>query len=114
MTRERAGDASLSLTIEDRAALGAAYMPFLERGGLFLPTERSCDLGDEVLVVLELADEAEPIRFRGKVVWVTPQAAGGGRRAGIGVQFGARDAAVAARIDALLADVPAVAPSHTM
>ena len=39
----------LSLTIRDKSALYAAYMPFIKNGGLFIPTAKSYYLGDEVL-----------------------------------------------------------------
>ncbi|MEE8342905.1 MAG: pilus assembly protein PilZ, partial [Gammaproteobacteria bacterium] len=36
----------LSLNIKDKAALYAAYMPFVQNGGLFIPTEKDYELGD--------------------------------------------------------------------
>ena len=36
----------LSLNIRERAALYAAYMPFLKGGGIFIPTSREYRLGD--------------------------------------------------------------------
>ena len=38
----------LSLTIKDKSALYAAYMPFIKGGGLFIPTKKEYQLGDEV------------------------------------------------------------------
>jgi type IV pilus assembly protein PilZ len=38
----------LSLTIKDRAVLYAAYMPFVRNGGLFVPTNKRYELGEEV------------------------------------------------------------------
>ena len=43
--------AVLSLAIRERAALYAAYMPFLQNGGLFVPTTKSCHLGDEIFLL---------------------------------------------------------------
>ncbi|MGB1140211.1 MAG: PilZ domain-containing protein, partial [Halioglobus sp.] len=63
----------LSLTIKDKAVLYSAYMPFLENGGLFVPTNKPYDIGDEVFMLLTLMDEAEKIPISGKVVWVTPR-----------------------------------------
>ena len=77
----------LSLTIKDKAVLYAAYMPFVRNGGLFIPTNKSYGLGDEVFMLLNLMDEPEKIPIAGKVVWVTPKGAQGNRAAGIGVQF---------------------------
>ena len=49
----------LSLTIKDKAVLYSAYMPFLENGGLFVPTNKPYGVGDEVFMLLTLMDESE-------------------------------------------------------
>ena len=41
----------LSLTIKDRAVLYAAYMPFVRNGGLFVPTNKRYELGEEVFIL---------------------------------------------------------------
>jgi type IV pilus assembly protein PilZ len=46
----------LSLTIKDKAVLYAAYMPFVKNGGMFIPTNKSYKLGDEVFMLLSLMD----------------------------------------------------------
>ena len=106
----------LLLNIRDESALHAAYMPWLARGGLFAATAKPHRLGDEVHLMLQLPDEAEKIPIAGKVAWVTPAGAEGNRRAGIGVQFSAADAAVAAKLEARLqaAGIPADRPTHTL
>jgi len=77
----------LSLTIKDKGALYAAYMPFVKNGGLFIPTNKDYKLGDEVFMLLKLMEETEKLPIVGKVIWVTPKGAQGNRVAGIGVQF---------------------------
>lgn len=77
----------LSLTIKDKGALYAAYMPFVKNGGLFIPTNRDYKLGDEVFMLLKLMEESEKLPIVGKVIWITPKGAQGNRVAGIGVQF---------------------------
>lgn len=77
----------LSLTIKDKGALYAAYMPFVKNGGLFIPTNKDYILGDEVFMLLKLMEETEKLPIVGKVIWVTPKGAQGNRVAGIGVQF---------------------------
>ena len=57
----------LSLTIKDKAVLYSAYMPFLQYGGLFVPTNKAYDIGDEVFMLLTLMDEPEKIPIAGKV-----------------------------------------------
>ncbi|RLA48504.1 MAG: pilus assembly protein PilZ [Gammaproteobacteria bacterium] len=105
----------LSLTIKDRAVLYSAYMPFLDNGGLFVPTNKAYRVGDEVFMLLTLMDEAEKIPIAGKVVWVTPLGAQGNRTAGIGVQFSEQDAAANAKIENHLAgSLSSDRPTHTM
>ncbi len=77
----------LSLTIKDKGALYAAYMPFVLNGGLFIPTNKDYALGEEVFMLLKLMDETEKMPVVGTVIWVTPKGAQGNRVAGVGVQF---------------------------
>jgi type IV pilus assembly protein PilZ len=77
----------LSLKIKDQGALYNAYMPFLKGGGLFVPTAQTYQLGDEVVLLITLVDDAERLSVAGKVVWITPVGAQSNRTAGIGVQF---------------------------
>ncbi|VAW62393.1 Type IV pilus biogenesis protein PilZ, partial [hydrothermal vent metagenome] len=81
----------LSLTIKDKAALYAAYMPFVGNGGLFIPTSKSYNLGEEVFMLLTLMDDSERLPVAGKIIWITPAGAQGNKAAGIGVQFGPQD-----------------------
>jgi type IV pilus assembly protein PilZ len=105
----------LSLTIKDKAVLYSAYMPFLTNGGLFVPTNKVYDIGDEVFMLLTLMDEPEKIPIAGTVVWVTPRGAQGNRTAGIGGQFSEQDAAANAKIENHLAgSLNSDRPTHTM
>jgi type IV pilus assembly protein PilZ len=105
----------LSLTIKDKAVLYAAYMPFLEHGGLFIPTNKPYRIGDEVFMLLNLMDEPEKIPVAGRVVWVTPKRAQGNRAAGIGVQFNGQDDTANKKIEAYLAgSLESDRPTHTM
>ena len=85
----------LSLTIKDKGALYAAYMPYVRNGGLFIPTNKSYQLGDEVFMLLTLMDETEKVPVAGRIVWVTPRGAQGNRAMGIGVQFSEQDGGAA-------------------
>jgi len=105
----------LSLTIKDKAVLYSAYMPFLQYGGLFVPTNKTYDIGDEVFMLLTLMDEPEKIPIAGKVVWVTPRGAQGNRTAGIGVQFSEQDSNANSKIENHLAgSLSSDRPTHTM
>ena len=81
----------LSLTIRDKSALYASYMPFVRNGGLFIPTTKSYKLGDEVFMLLTLMEDKEKLPIAGKIIWITPKGAQGNRTAGIGVQFSELD-----------------------
>ena len=81
----------LSLTIRDKSALYAAYMPFVKNGGLFIPTNKSYKLGDEVFMLLTLMEDKEKMPIAGRIVWLTPKGAQSNRTAGIGVQFSELD-----------------------
>lgn len=93
----------LSLTIRDKSALFAAYMPFLKNGGLFIPTTKRYEIGDEVFMLLTLLEERDRLSVAGTVVWITPVGAQGNRAAGIGIQFKDSDTHEArTKIEALL------------
>lgn len=93
----------LSVTVEDVAVLRAAYMPFVAGGGIFIPTTPRHALGDEVFVLLALPGDANRIPVAGRVVWITPGGARGGKVPGIGVRFDDRDDLARGRIEAILA-----------
>ena len=107
----------LSLNIREKAALYAAYMPFLKGGGIFIPTNRSYQLGEEVFMLLSLMDDPQRIAVQGKVVWVTPEGVQGNRTQGIGVQFTPDETGASARatIEKILAEsLASNRPTHTM
>ena len=81
----------LSLSIKDKSSLYAAYMPYVKNGGLFIPTNKSYNLGDEVFMLLSLMDDGERLPVAGKIIWMTPKRAQGNRAHGVGVQFSMQD-----------------------
>ena len=54
----------LSLPIKEKSALYAAYMPFLTNGGIFVPTNKSYKLGDEIYLILSLMDDPKSFEIR--------------------------------------------------
>jgi type IV pilus assembly protein PilZ len=105
----------LSLTIRDKAVLYAAYMPFIVDGGLFVPTTKTYQVGDEVFMLLTLMEEPEKLPIAGKVVWITPRGAQSNRAAGIGVQFIGGDGVANKKIESYLAGIlESDKPTHTM
>lgn len=77
----------LSLNINSRSALYAAFMPLLRHGGIFIPTTRSYRTGDEVFMLLSLMDDPVKLPVAGTVAWVTPAGAQNGRAQGVGIHF---------------------------
>ncbi len=106
----------LSLAIKEKAALYAAYMPFIKGGGLFIPTNKSFGMGDEVFMLLSLLDDPLKLKVVGHVIWLTPVTQGN-RPQGIGVQFSEKDGGQEARnkIEALLGGaLKSTRVTHTM
>lgn len=77
----------IQLVFRDKAALYAAYVPLFSDGGLFVPTTREYKLGDEIYLLLSLPDDPQRYPVAGKVGWITPANASGGRTQGVGVRF---------------------------
>ncbi|GAB3251509.1 PilZ domain-containing protein [Chitinimonas naiadis] len=88
----------LSLSIKEKAGLFAAYMPFVKGGGIFIPTAKAYNIGDEVFMLLQLMEDPARIAVSGKVAWITPGGAHGNRTQGVGVQFSDNEAGQQARI----------------
>ncbi|RKR06344.1 type IV pilus assembly protein PilZ [Kushneria sinocarnis] len=93
---------ALSLAFDELETLQAAWMPQLEQGGIFVPTDERYALGERVYLLLRLPDEGERIPVSGVVAWVSPPGVSGRRAAGIGVHFDAAEHALRLRIERLL------------
>lgn len=107
----------LSLNINSKSALYAAYMPHLRHGGIFIPTSRGYNLGDEVFMLLSLMEDPAKLPIAGTVVWMTPAGAQNSKAQGIGVHFNADESGVEARrkIEGLLGGVlQSSRPTHTL
>ncbi|MTD33474.1 PilZ domain-containing protein [Paludibacterium denitrificans] len=116
-TRQENRPGVLSLHIKERSALFAAYMPFLRNGGIFIPTNKEMQLGEEVFLLLTLMDDPQKIAVQARVVWITPAGANNSRTQGIGVEFVASDVGKQAKdkIETLLGGVlHSSLPTHTM
>ena len=77
----------IQLVFREKGALYAAYMPVFTDGGLFVPTTREYKLGDDIYLLLSLPDDPQRYPVAGKVGWLTPANASGGRTQGVGVRF---------------------------
>ncbi|MCA3218376.1 MAG: PilZ domain-containing protein [Burkholderiales bacterium] len=108
--------AVLSLAIKEKAALYAAYMPYLKNGGIFVPTSRVYNLGDEVYLILTLKDDPTKLPVAGRVIWISPAGASN-RTPGIGVHFPADEGGMNARKrieTALGSALKSARPTHTI
>ena len=73
-----------SLVLEDAESLSAAWLPFLEPGGLFVATRRDHVLGEEVVLLLQLPG-GEKHSAAGRIAWISADDLSGPRRPGAGV-----------------------------
>jgi type IV pilus assembly protein PilZ len=107
----------LSLPIKEKAALYAAYMPFLANGGIFVPTNKPYKVGDDIYLILTLMDDPAKYPIAGKIAWVTPAGANNNKAQGIGVHFSADESGqrVKHRIEELLgAALRSTRATHTL
>jgi type IV pilus assembly protein PilZ len=77
----------IQLVFREKGALYAAYIPLFVEGGLFVPTTREYRLGEDIYLLLSLPDDPQRYPVAGKVAWITPANASGGRTQGVGVKF---------------------------
>ena len=106
-----------TLVIRSKSALYAAWIPLLKGGGIFLPSNRSHALGDEVLILLTLLDDPNKIPLQGSIAWINPAHSTGNRPQGIGVQLQDSEAgrALKKRVEGLLAGaLQSSRPTHTI
>ena len=87
MSEEKARNQVISIAIKDKQALYMSYMPFIDGGGLFVPSPKEHSLGEEMFLLAHIMDEPEPIKISGKIVWMTPKGAHGNKPVGVGIQF---------------------------
>jgi len=108
----------ISLSVNSKAALYAIYMPYLKRGGIFVPTAKPYALGDEVFVLLSLAmkEAEEKFTIAGTVAWITPAGAQNSKTQGIGVQFREDESGQVAKhkIETILVGYPSARQTHTL
>ena len=81
----------MQLVFREKGALFAAFIPLFAEGGLFVPTSRAYQLGEDLYLLLSLPDDPQRYPVAGKVAWITPPNASGGRTQGVGVRFPADD-----------------------
>jgi len=112
---EKNSQSVLSFSLKDKNSLYVSYMPFVTNGGVFIPTTREYEMGQDVFILLNLMAETERLPINGKVVWKTPTGSDGYRSAGIGIQFSHEDITVKNKIETYLAGaLESERPTYTM
>ena len=81
----------LHLDLDSKADIHAAYMPFIQQGGLFVATIDKYNIDQQVKLNVKLMDEPDEFNVGGKVVWITPGGAQNGMKAGVGVQLDGKE-----------------------
>jgi type IV pilus assembly protein PilZ len=81
----------IQLVFREKGALYAAYVPIFSEGGLFVPSTREYQLGDDIYLLLSLPGDPQRYPVAGKVGWITPANTSGGRTQGVGVRFPSDD-----------------------
>ena len=76
----------IQLVFREKGALYAAYVSLFADGGLFVPSTRDYQLGDDIYLLLSLPGDPQRYPVAGKVGWITPANASGGRTQGVGVR----------------------------
>lgn len=77
----------LYLVLSDKSEVHNHYLPMLEGGGIFVPTNDDLEFNTQVVVQVDLLAEKQKASVPGKVVWITPTGAQRGLMKGVGVQF---------------------------
>ena len=114
--QDKGRNSVISIAIKDKQALYMAYMPFIKNGGLFIPTQKPFELGEEMFLLVKIIDETEPVSISGKVVWVSPAGALDNRPQGVGIQFTNEDADKTVHLieSKLGASLSLARPTHTL
>lgn len=99
----------LNLRLEGKPVIYASYMSFIEYGGVFLPTNDTFKMGEDIMLVLELVGPANTEKFLipTKVCWINSNPSAAGRPKGIGLAFGTDAQSVKAKntFEALLSGI---------
>ena len=88
--RRRAPRAPIELKVASKRlnTFFADYTKNISRGGTFISTEKPLSVGTQFVFALIVPGLPEPLRLRGKVIWVTPAAEGTkANPAGMGIEF---------------------------
>lgn len=93
----------IPLRFKTLGQLYKSYMPWFKNGGIFIPTTRRFQMGQEILMMVILPETTEKLPAAGIVSWVSPHNSTGHKKQGVGVEFTDEEGiALRYRIDGLL------------
>lgn len=103
---------NLTFIIANTAELNASLIPFINGGGIFIPTNKQYALGDHITVDVHLPGKNDPLIIAGDVIWINPKNALHHALPGIGIQFTGADAKNIRTLLESLADPALTIGSH--
>lgn len=77
----------ITCNFTDIQTLYNSYMSFVKYGGIFVPSTRKHNLGEDVFVAFTLPDSSERYPLNGKIIWINDKGTNT-KPAGFGIQFG--------------------------
>ena len=92
----------IAVEIQSTQQLYSCYMPFLEGGGLFLPTKKTYKMGTNLLVRLKLLKENTMLPVAGRVAWIALSNVQGGQKQGVGIRFTDTDGSMRQKMEDML------------
>ena len=109
----------LSLRLESKPIIYSSYMSFTEHGGIFVPTDDKFEMGEEVLLILEMVGlgKTEKLFVKTNVCWINRNPSASGRPKGIGLAFQSDDTSTKAKeiIESILTGLLHIdRPTYTM
>ena len=116
MQKAGAGGGVIPFNPPDKMILYQSYMPFVKGGGLYVPTPKKYDIGNEVFLLIKMPGEGnDRMPAVGKVVWVNRNGSAQ-RPGGIGVQLSdtPENLSLRDRIEVLIAGISTDTPTFTM
>jgi type IV pilus assembly protein PilZ len=106
--RRRQARAAIELKVEYQRlnTFFADYTKNISKGGTFIGTERPLPVGTEFVFALGLPGLEEPLRLRGKVIWiVSVSEATKSNPAGMGIEFIYSDEAERTRMEGIVEEL---------
>lgn len=92
--RRQEGRAPIELKVEYKRlnTFFADYTRNISRGGTFIATSKPLPIGTQFVFALAVPSLSEPLRLRGKVIWITSEGdATKANPAGMGIEFQYKD-----------------------